>query len=298
MLAAVLASAAAITPAAAAGSVPFTDPSAHGSIGLCTAAGKPLTSGSIYSRPFAPIAVSTTAAAAAYSGPGRKAILYAFQPRQGVAPSDWTGDEMSADSSYSNAAVPMVQSTEIDSTLADFMADYPPNWGGLLQLRMFAGHIGEGYNTDTYAASVLKVSGSTWTLLNPPAVSCSAGKAVSSESLLSPEQFAYYKKLADTETVVQTVHGPVSVVPPAQAPSVVTETPSAAATASSASGASGETAKPGNGSVTTAHVVPVTDLYGTKKGSDGPEIAAIAGGVAVAAAGARLWFWRRRRARL
>jgi hypothetical protein len=285
MLAAVLASAAAITPAAAAGSVPFTDPSAHGSIGLCTAAGKPLTSGSIYSRPFAPIAVSTTAAAAAYSGPG-------------VAPSDWTGNEMSADSSYSNAAVPMVQSTEIDSTLADFMADYPPNWDGLLQLRMFAGHIGEGYNTDTYAASVLKVSGSTWTLLNPPAVSCSAGKAVSSESLLSPEQFAYYKKLADTETVVQTVHGPVSVVPPAQAPSVVTETPSAAATASSASGASGATAKPGNGSVTTAHVVPVTDLYGTKKGSDGPEIAAIAGGVAVAAAGARLWFWRRRRARL
>ena len=72
------------TAGAATSTVPYTDPDAVGSIGLCNQAGQQITSGSITTRPFAWRAVSTQAAPAPYNNAGRTATLVAYQPQQAL----------------------------------------------------------------------------------------------------------------------------------------------------------------------------------------------------------------------
>jgi hypothetical protein len=177
---------ASVTPAAASQTVPYSDPNAVGSIGLCDAQGHQLTSGSVNTTPFAWRAVSTTAAAGPYAGPTRTAILMAYQPIDGLAPSDWSGDVLTAASRYSNPANPMAAATGGDESLAGFMTEYSPKWDGILQLRMYLDAANEPEYSLHYPALDIQVTGSTWHALDGGPVNCEAGTAVSIESILLP----------------------------------------------------------------------------------------------------------------
>ena len=127
-------------PAAFAGSgVPYTDPAVVGSIGLCNKAGQQITHGSITTTPFVWRAVSSQAAQAPYNAAGRTATFYAFQPRQDVAPGQWSGEALTASSRYTNSAHPMAAATGRDDSLKDFISDFPPSWDGLIELRIYLG---------------------------------------------------------------------------------------------------------------------------------------------------------------
>jgi hypothetical protein len=172
---------------AAAGSpVPYSDSAATGSIGLCNQQGQQITSGSISTAPFAWRAVSTAAATGAYAGASRTAILLAFQPIQGLAASDWSGNELTASSSYTNPANPMAAATGGDASLATFMGEFKPYWNGFLELRMYLGAANEQTYSVHYPTLDIQVTGSTWHAVDGSTVDCSAGTAESLESVVLP----------------------------------------------------------------------------------------------------------------
>lgn len=181
----VLALAGPASGARAADQLPYTDQAVTGSIGLCDVQGHNVTSGQITDKPFVWLAVGTTAAPAPYDEPGRTAFLAAFQPRQGIAPGDWSGTLLAAASRYTNPKHPMSQATPISSTLTNFLGRYPPQWDGLVQLRLLLGGSNRSPRTDTYDATDLRVTGTTWRVVRGGAGPCRAGSAVNSAVLLN-----------------------------------------------------------------------------------------------------------------
>lgn len=173
--------------AGAAGSgVPYSDPNAVGTIGLCNAQGQQVSSGSIDTAPFAWRAVSTAAATGAYAGASRTAILYAYQPIKGLAPSDWSGAQLTASSRYSNPANPMAAATGGDNSLAAYMRDFAPQWDGYLQLRIYLGAANEQPYEVHYPTLDIQVTGDTWQAVDSQPVNCDSGTAESIESILLP----------------------------------------------------------------------------------------------------------------
>jgi len=112
--------------------------------------------------------------------------LYAYQPRDGVSPGEWSGEMLTASARYSNPAHPMAQATAADSTLADFVDAYPPQWNGFVQLRIYLGAPDQPIFSATYAATDLQISGDTWTVVRGGSVPCNSGTAVSLEDLVTP----------------------------------------------------------------------------------------------------------------
>jgi hypothetical protein len=172
----------------AATAVPWTDTAVTGYIGLCDRNGQPVDSGNLDTTPFVWRAVSSAAARAPYDAPGRTATLYAFQPRQDLAPGEWSGDMLTASTRYSNPVHPMAEATGDDLSLAGFVSEFPPAWDGLLQLRMYLGAPNQPAQALSYAATTIKVSGSTWSVVSGGNVPCSSGRAVSIESILLPNK--------------------------------------------------------------------------------------------------------------
>jgi len=174
--------------AAAADTLPFSDPAVAGRITLCDKNLKPLTSGDIRKEPFVWRAVSDVPTTGAYFTSSGMATLYAFQPREKVPPAEWTGKQLTATSVYTNAKVPMVQSVPNDIALRDFVS-VAPLWDGLVQLRIFLSNDGVPVQSKPYAAAVIKVTGTTWKLVSGGGGSCTDGKAVSVATLLlTPSQ--------------------------------------------------------------------------------------------------------------
>ena len=164
--------------------VPYTDIRAQGTIGLCDSHGNPLTSGNVADLPFTTTAISSQAPAAKYVKDG-KATLYAYQPRKDVDPGEWSGQQLSGASVYSNPAHPMAAVTTGDKLLSDFLFAFPAKWDGLVQLRMYLSATNQPQYVLHYPTVNLKVTGSIWTVVGPvSSVSCSVGKAVSVETLL------------------------------------------------------------------------------------------------------------------
>lgn len=178
-----LASAALASPALAA-EVPYTDPAATGGITLCDAQGRPKTSGRL-NEPMAATVVGGSPAVAPYDGNGRSAALYAYQPRRGVDPGEWSGMGMTALSRYTNPKRPMVEILPRDYTMQGFVRAYTPKWDGLVQLRIYLRVPNESAETSSYAATNLKVTGSSWQQVGPDAgASCRTGEAKSVVRLL------------------------------------------------------------------------------------------------------------------
>ncbi len=173
-------------PAMATGAVPYTDPSSSGFLGLCNQAGQQVTSGSVGAVPFAWLAASSVPAKAPYNGSGRSATLFAFLPLQGFPPGDWSGETMTAASSYSNPTVPMAAATSKDPSLGDFIEAYPPKWDGFIQLRMYLDTTNQPAATKHYPTLDIQVTGETWHAVGGGPVNCGAGTATSAEAVLTP----------------------------------------------------------------------------------------------------------------
>lgn len=165
---------------------PFSDPAAAGRIGLCDKSGHEITHGSTTARPFVWRAVSSQAPQASYAVAGRTATLYAYQPREGFASSDWSGDQLTAATRYANPAHPTAVATGGDESLQDFITEFAPQWNGLLQLRLYLGAPGRPIDSLSYASTTVRVSGHRWRVLDSAPVSCASGKAVSLETILLP----------------------------------------------------------------------------------------------------------------
>ena len=163
--------------------VPFTDPNQVGSLTFCNSHEQPITSGSLLSVPFVWRAVSSARVPNGYT----MSALTLFQPIQHVDPSDWTGYQLTGNALFSNPAHPMTQATYADAPLSWPDHSMPPYWNGLYQLRMVFSAPNKGPWTFTYPTAVIKVTGTTWTLVQGGGSSCTDGTAVSIESIVLPK---------------------------------------------------------------------------------------------------------------
>jgi hypothetical protein len=171
---------------AAAESAPYSDPMATGYIGFCDAHGKSIQSGSLDAIPFVAKAISSTGVKAPYNAPGSSAWLNAYQPRQGVTPPEWSGEQLISASLFSTAAHPAVVGTKGDISLRQFVQDAPPQWDGFVQLRMYVKAPTTPYDALHYAATDIQVSGNSWHVVRGGTVSCQAGSGRSIGALLAP----------------------------------------------------------------------------------------------------------------
>jgi hypothetical protein len=174
-----------VGPAQAASGVPYTDPNAVGSIGFCNAAGQSVTTGSINDVPFVTKAIDSTPAAAPYNGAGATAGLFIYQPRENVEPTNWNGEEVGATSKSSSPLHPTATLTAGDGALALALADYPPKWDGLMQLRIYLGAPDEPAYTAKYDATDIKIKGDSWQVVQGASVACGDGQSVSLEQVLA-----------------------------------------------------------------------------------------------------------------
>lgn len=170
--------------------VPYTDPAVSGLLGLCDAQNHVVTSGSIDARPFAHTAVGVTKAPEGYNVAGMTATLFAYQPRKGVAPGQFSGEALAAASRYSNAAHPMSGLTALDYSVADFMDTFPTLVDGFLQLRLYLGAPDQPIYKQKYDAMDLQVTGKTWKVVKGGQPDCTAGSYTTVESILEPAQLA------------------------------------------------------------------------------------------------------------
>jgi hypothetical protein len=263
-----------LAPAAmAAGSgVPFTDPNVHGYVALCDLSGNNVTSGSVASAPFVWKAVSSTAAPAGYAGKGQNTALTIYQPRKGVDPGEWNGDQLTGASFYQKGHPPAAAATYKDISLATIVREFPPTWDGLYQLRMIVARKGYGDYTQTYPATVIQVTGATWHVVQGGTASCNQAHTTSSET------FAGIPVTNPKSTRLQT---------PASAPD-----PQRATTVAGGSTPNGSAA-----AAPTAHVISASlrsDSSPAPKGSDTTAITLGAAAVVVIAGLASGVFWRRR----
>ncbi|HYK27507.1 MAG TPA: hypothetical protein VEV61_06020 [Streptosporangiaceae bacterium] len=177
------------TVAAASGSpVPFQDSSVDGWLTFCNHSNQAVTSGSLDTQPFAWKLISSNPAPAGYRNSKSRATLFAYQPIKYVDPGDWSGSQLTAATIYSNPDHPVVQATYGDLPLLGFTQAYPPHWDGLVEIRMMWSGVGEPQLTTPYAAAVIRVSGSKWTLVKGGNASCSLGKGISVETILLPKK--------------------------------------------------------------------------------------------------------------
>jgi hypothetical protein len=167
--------------------VPFSDPNAVGYIGLCNQAGRQITSGSIYTTPFAWRAVSSESAPPPYNNAWRTAILLAYQPRLGLTSGEWSGDALTASSRYSNPAHPMVAATGGDDSLEDFIQEFASVWDGYFELRIYLSTQNAQVYSLHYPALAIEVKGGSWRAVGGGQVNCRSGTSESLESIVLPK---------------------------------------------------------------------------------------------------------------
>ena len=172
----------AAVPAAAA--APFSDPATVGKLTLCDVRNHAVTQGSVDTKPFVWRAIGSAPPTGPYAGQRRTAALYGYQPVKGVDPGQWNGEFLTAGSHYGNALHPIAAATAVDPSLHDLLVAYPPKWNGLIQLRMFLGAAGAATLTSSYNAAVIRISGSTWSLVDGGHQSCTDPRSVSAEEVL------------------------------------------------------------------------------------------------------------------
>jgi hypothetical protein len=163
--------------------VPYTDPLAAGTLTLCDAAGHRVTSGSVKAAPFVARAVGVTPVAGDTAElAGSNATLFAYQPREGLGAGEWSGQQLTAASSFTQADHPIAQATTKDTSIGDFLAAFPATWDGFVQLRLYVAS--PTYRVaQKYDVVDLKVDGGDWSVVGKAgAASCTAGDATSSET--------------------------------------------------------------------------------------------------------------------
>ena len=145
---------------------PYADPASTGRLTLCNADGKVLTEGSTTDLPLAATVAGTTGA------PGGSAALFAYQPQQGVAPTEWTGLQLTAPVAYADPAAAQIALTEGDTALSQFLGGYPAVYDGWVQLRLYLAGADQQVASQRYDSLDLQVDGKTWRAVDPGSATC------------------------------------------------------------------------------------------------------------------------------
>jgi hypothetical protein len=275
--------------------VPYTDTNATGGITLCDAQGHTKTSGPV-GGPLAATAVGGSAAVAPFNGDHRSAILTAYQPRKAIDPGSWSGQSMTGLSQYTNAKNPMVEILPRDYTLEGFLTGYPTQWDGLVQLRVYLKAPNQGIKNDTYAATTLKVTGSTWQQVGAAAGDvCKTGTAVSIAHLLGLPAAAPSTKPSGSGSTRPSGSGSTR-------PAGSGSTGTAAASSSSRPGASARTSTPSAvpssadpSAAQASGALAKEKLAGASAANIGDPFMWVLSIALLAAAVMLWWFWNRRR---
>lgn len=154
---------------------PYDDPRAAGGITLCSADGKPVTEGSVDDTPFAEVALGSTGIPSGVDDTGAVGTLYAYQPREGVSPSEFSGTAITAAGALADPDRPAVVVTEDSWSLSDFVAAFPADLDGYVQLRLYLGTPAAGTLSDhPYDTADLRVDGGRWELVDGGNAACTA----------------------------------------------------------------------------------------------------------------------------
>jgi len=264
-------------------SIPFSDPDANGFVAFCDGNDNPITSGPLDSHPFVVKAIASVAAPSVY-GPqaGGKATLYAYQPRKGLDPGEWSNSQLTGSSRYSNQDLPMSDGTVLDPSMADQLEAYPAEWDNLVQIRMLLSAPNVQPRLRPYAASVIRIVGDRWQMVEPQTLPCKEGKAVSLQRDLLP---------ASTFTPKPSSSPAPSGYAAGSGSSSKTSTRSGAAPSTSAS----SSGLPDATSSSTSAAASTT-ASASQDSSNGSTLGVVLGILAlVAAAGGGAWWWRTRR---
>lgn len=159
--------------AAADVAVPYEDPSSAGAITLCSAEGQAVTGGSVDDSPFVPVVVGETPVPEGTDPTGAVGTLFAYQPRAGITPAEFSGAIISAAGLLVDPDQPAVAVQEGSWSLADFTSAFPADLDGLVQLRLYLGTPEAGTLTDQpYDTADLRVDGDRWELVRGGTASC------------------------------------------------------------------------------------------------------------------------------
>lgn len=168
-------------------SLPYTDTDQMGYLGFCDEQGHQVTSGDIRDQPFVWTAVSSVPAPDGYGAKSGMTVLNAYQPRPQVPPAQWSGQQLTSNSTYTNSAHPMARFTGADQPLLTFLQAYPPQVDGLIQLRMYFSAPGVPVHAASYPATSIRIEGNHWHAVDGGPVDCHAGQATSFESKALPK---------------------------------------------------------------------------------------------------------------
>ena len=154
--------------------VPYDDPQAAGGITLCSD-GKPVTEGRVDDTPFAAVVLGETAIPSDLDTAGAVGTLYAYQPREGVAASEFSGTAITAAGVLADPSRPAVDVTSDSWSIGDFVTAYPADLEGYVQLRLYLGTPAAGTLSDhPYDTADLRVDGDRWELVRGGSAACSA----------------------------------------------------------------------------------------------------------------------------
>ncbi|MBA2954206.1 hypothetical protein GON03_07725 [Nocardioides sp. MAH-18] len=158
---------------------PYDDPESAGLLTLCAADGTPVTGGRVDERPFVDVVLGETGLPPAYDARGAVATLFAYQPREGVAASEFSGSPLTAAAVLADATKPGAVVTEDAWSLGDFTTAFPADWDGYVQLRLYLGTPDAGTLTDQpYDTADLRVDGDRWELVRGGGASCADAESV------------------------------------------------------------------------------------------------------------------------
>jgi hypothetical protein len=160
---------------------PYKDPAATGLITLCDADGKAQTEGAV-DKPLASVVIGSSAAPKAYGAPGAVASLFAYQPREGIEPVEFSGLQLTGSSLYTDSKRPAVQVTSESTSIGDFVTAFPARDHGFVQLRLLLSAPHAGTQTARYDTADLQIEDGTWHVVSGGAGDCSdAAKAIAAE---------------------------------------------------------------------------------------------------------------------
>ena len=169
--------------AGSSGAAPYDDPQSAGAITLCSADGNPVTEGSVDDRPFAAGALGETGLPSDLDPTGAVATLYAYQPREGVSPSEFSGAAITAAGLQADPARPAVVVPEVAWSIGDFVTAYPADFDGSVQLRLYLGTPAAGTLSDQpYDTADLRVDGDRWELVGGGSASCAEATQTTEEN--------------------------------------------------------------------------------------------------------------------
>lgn len=156
--------------------VPYVDSRSAGKLTLC-AGGERVTGGKLADRPFAEYVLGETPLGEQYDAQGAVAALYAYQPRSGIDPSEFSGNVLTQAATLLDATEPAARLSDESWSLKDFTTAFPATLDGYVQLRLYLGTPAAGtLTTEPYDTADITVSGDEWKLASGGTQSC-AGAA-------------------------------------------------------------------------------------------------------------------------